>query len=689
MRKRLFPHLAGSCLLVSVVLTSHFAAAALPGKATLISPSGAIGTLHTPTYTWNADPGSTWYYLWVNDSAGNKITQWYTADAVGCSNGVWICNATPDIVLAPGSAKWWVQTWNPDGDGPWSDSMAFTVSVPDPPGKATLISPSAASATNTPSYTWYANPNSTWYYLWVDDSTGNRVTRWYRDYEVGCLGAGICAVTPDIALAPGSAQWWIQTWNWGGNGPWSDAKAFTVPAPAPPGKATLISPSGTIGTNTPNFTWNTDPKSTWYYLWVNDSTGIRLQKWYTAVQAGCSEVTGTCVVWPGVYLWQGSAQWWIQTWSPNGTGPWSDGNVYTVPVPLPGSMVDLGALSGWGSGATGVSADGSVVVGWAIVGYEHAFRWTQAGGMVDLGTLGGPGSQVSGVSADGSVVVGYSTNSAGHERAFRWTQAGGMVDLGTLGGLQSRAYGVSIEGTVVVGYSTNNAGHERAFRWTQAGGMVDLGTLGGSTSRATAVSADENVVVGYSKNDAGQERAFRWTNKAMVDLGTLDGARTAANGLSADGSVVVGYSWNDTVLHHAFRWTQAGGMRDLGTLGGLHSYVTGLSMDGSVVVGYSTNNGGQVRAFRWTKVDSMRDLGTFGGSNSQAFGVSADGSVVVGFAENNDQKKRAFRWMDKVMVDLGTLGGSDSLVRAVSADGEVVAGLARNNDGTNHAFRWK
>jgi probable HAF family extracellular repeat protein len=54
--------------------------------------------------------------------------------------------------------------------------------------------------------------------------------------------------------------------------------------------------------------------------------------------------------------------------------------------------------------------------------------------MQDLGTLGGSGSWAYGVSADGSVVVGWAYNAAGRSRAFRWTAAGGMQDLGTLGG---------------------------------------------------------------------------------------------------------------------------------------------------------------------------------------------------------------------------------------------------------------
>ena len=84
------------------------------------------------------------------------------------------------------------------------------------------------------------------------------------------------------------------------------------------------------------------------------------------------------------------------------------------------SFLPLGDLPGgsFGSGAYGISADGSVVVGFGDSGdsgdpvLTEAFRWTSGGGIVGLGELpgGGFGSVAYAVSADGGVVVGDSAD---------------------------------------------------------------------------------------------------------------------------------------------------------------------------------------------------------------------------------------------------------------------------------------
>jgi probable HAF family extracellular repeat protein len=308
---------------------------------------------------------------------------------------------------------------------------------------------------------------------------------------------------------------------------------------------------------------------------------------------------------------------------------------------------------------------------------------------IDLGTLpGGRDAYAYGISADGTIVVGYGTSASG-TRAFKYT-ASGIVDLGTLpGGIRSNAHAISADGSTVVGNS-NTANGDHAFKYT-ANGMVDLGTLpGGRNSLAQAVSADGATVVGWSETASGYPHAFKHTANGMVDLGTLGGLRSYAYGVSADGAIVAGWS-NTASGNRAFKHT-ANGMVSLGTLpGGRNSYAQGISADGTTVVGYGDTASGE-HAFKHT-ANGMVDLGTLpGGNRSYAYAVSADGSIVVGMSNTVSGVAvfRAVKYTDSGgMVDLGTLGGNDSSARAVSADGRVIAGYARTANGDWHVALWK
>src|SRR5437016_5389302 len=125
----------------------------------------------TPTYTWNAVASATQYLLWVDDSSGGRIRQWYTATQAGCAGGTGTCSLTPSVELTPGAGQWWIVTANASGNGPWSARMAFTVLGTPPPGPATLLAPAGSIATTTPTYTWTAVAGATQYLLWLDDSS--------------------------------------------------------------------------------------------------------------------------------------------------------------------------------------------------------------------------------------------------------------------------------------------------------------------------------------------------------------------------------------------------------------------------------------------------------------------------------------------------------------------------------------
>ncbi|MFZ5908650.1 MAG: amidase domain-containing protein [Chloroflexota bacterium] len=208
-----------------------------PGKAVLTFPSGDIGDIYYPAYTWlevaegGTESISTQYYLWVNGPSGNIIKHWYPAAEV-CSSGV--CSVTPSTALGGGAHTWWVQTSNSAGNGPWSDAMTFDTAPPTVPGKAALVSPSGDIGDDyTPLYIWSevteseAESMSTWYYLWVNGPTGNVIKQWYQAVDV--CNDGACFVRPSTILGSGSHTWWVQTWNAAGYGPWSDAMNFIAP----------------------------------------------------------------------------------------------------------------------------------------------------------------------------------------------------------------------------------------------------------------------------------------------------------------------------------------------------------------------------------------------------------------------------------------------------------------------------
>lgn len=118
---------------------------------------------------------------------------------------------------------------------------------------------------------------------------------------------------------------------------------------------------------------------------------------------------------------------------------------------------------GW-SRALGVSADGSTVVGSC---YARAFRWRESTGLVALDSSAHPGwvQYARGCSADGSVVVGYAVASEidppNPQQAMVWTANGGGIglpdDWDPLA-WDSIAFAVSGDGSIVVGGASQPCG---------------------------------------------------------------------------------------------------------------------------------------------------------------------------------------------------------------------------------------
>ncbi|MBF0458898.1 MAG: RICIN domain-containing protein [Nitrospirae bacterium] len=299
-----------------------------------ISPSGTI-TTSTPAYTWNAVYGATQYALSVYDSTGNAIpAAVYTPSAAGCSSGTGTCSITPSKALASGSASWYVAAGNSVGWGAWTNAMTFTVSSNNTvPAAPTLASPSGTITTTTPNYTWNAVSGATQYALSVYDSTGNTIpAAIYSASAVGCSsGTGTCSITPSKAVAGSSASWYAAAGNTIGWGAWSSKMSFTVSSnntvPAAP---TPVSPSSTITTTTPTYTWNAVSGATQYALSVYDSTGKNTFAVYSTSAVGCSSGTGTCSITPSTVLPSGNSSFYVAAGNAVGWGAWSSAKSFTV-----------------------------------------------------------------------------------------------------------------------------------------------------------------------------------------------------------------------------------------------------------------------------------------------------------------------------------------------------------------------
>ncbi|AAK86587.2 hypothetical protein EN41_15495 [Agrobacterium tumefaciens] len=279
------------------------------------------------------------------------------------------------------------------------------------------------------------------------------------------------------------------------------------------------------------------------------------------------------------------------------------------------------------------NVDGSVIVGTSSS--DQAFRWTARTGMRTLGTLQGIGkSSATGVSGDGSIIIGVSEN-ADVQRAFRWSAATGVMTAIDMPAdvTSSVANDVSLDGRVVVGeYFT--AANVHAFRWTATDGAVDIGTLPGSYgARALATNTDGTIVAGVS----------RFVVQVPIEVledraGKFDGTDIKDGPVNPDVKMFID-EW------HAFRWNAAtGSMQPLEVIpNGSGSIPYAMSADGSVIVGNWQSASGQ-RGFRWTEPGGMLSVEDWLRNNgvpiasdftSTATDVSADGNIVVGRTRNN------------------------------------------------------
>jgi uncharacterized membrane protein/Flp pilus assembly protein TadD len=130
---------------------------------------------------------------------------------------------------------------------------------------------------------------------------------------------------------------------------------------------------------------------------------------------------------------------------------------------------DLSPMSEESTHPQGVSAEGSLIVGSIDIGAnskssirfisEHAFRYSRSDGMKDIGTEG-DGVRATGISNDGSVIVGKGTirhtiggiaEISSKNFVFVYTDKGGIQKLGAIDGESVGVVKISADGTRITG----------------------------------------------------------------------------------------------------------------------------------------------------------------------------------------------------------------------------------------------
>ena len=198
------------------------------------------------------------------------------------------------------------------------------------------------------------------------------------------------------------------------------------------------------------------------------------------------------------------------------------------------------------SGANGVSADGTAIVGntFSAEGLPNAYRWTRTGGFTVIPETDSGWA----ISADGTVIAGGNSFSA-----FRWTMQNGLTVIDPEGAIGATvAYGMSPDGKSLVG--------EDAYLWSESAGYTFLHSLPGgeNVSWELGISSAGVVVgwssVGYTSEGGWDLRAILWDKvNGMRNLKTvLTGYGLNLNGwtlrevraITPDGRTLVGYGDN-------------------------------------------------------------------------------------------------------------------------------------------------
>jgi hypothetical protein len=259
---------------------------------------------------------------------------------------------------------------------------------------------------------------------------------------------------------------------------------------------------------------------------------------------------------------------------------------------------------GYAAGVTGISGDGSTVVGNFGIG-NPIFKWTAKTGIISMNVASNGG--IVSISRNGKYISGnlFDANSFTDLGAYRWDARSGWIQVrpvGNCGGTPNSSFAVSNDGSVF-GFTYNSCTDYKAFRWN-AGRAMQLVQFRSSfqhpdgkwaNSRVDQVSADGSIAVGFQEADWGGWLGTVWHNGQPELITDSDGNPVQeAETVSGDGSTTAGALFDGQSPYDGSGWrrsTAPGSALEYfpGFAGVSDTHPYALNSDGKVMVGYSGN----------------------------------------------------------------------------------------------------
>ena len=217
----------------------------------------------------------------------------------------------------------------------------------------TPISPSGIVYTTKPTFKWTEVEGATFYHLYVYKIVLGGVVKIYRKtYKSSVCEDSVCTVTPSTSLGYRDYQWKVRA---DVDEEWRDFSEYTYFSTAGT-TTTAKTPSSTIYTDTPTFSWVEIIGATQYEILVYNSKGKVIQKQYTS-DFTCED--GLCSADSSAALDMGSYKWRVRAFYGSKWRSYSDKKSFKVAGDIESNFEDNASYWNLLSGGKWFLSDGN------------------------------------------------------------------------------------------------------------------------------------------------------------------------------------------------------------------------------------------------------------------------------------------------------------------------------------------